>query len=193
MCAHLASALVNVLRQLQKAGQSARQTAEIAWWHLSSIGYWHAKAVLLWTNAFGTLSAGYLPDRIRPRLRREARGMIAIYAGMIAFSVLVSPVLFWVWALPLVLGFPILRLYLLAEHGRCPTVASMFDNTRTTYTNRLVRYLAWNMPYHAEHHVLPQVPFHRLPAFNAEIRAHLRQTSPGYRAFTRDYVAGFET
>lgn len=161
-------------------------------WHLSSIGYWRAKAVLIWTLCFGTISAPYLPDRTHPRLRREARGMLVIYGVALAFTLLVHPVLFWVWLVPLFLGFPVLRLYLLAEHGRCPTVANMFDNTRTTYTNRIVRFLAWNMPYHIEHHSFPQVPFHLLPAFNITIRDHLGVTSRGYRAFARDYVAAFE-
>lgn len=161
-------------------------------WHLSSLGYWRAKAALLWRNAFGRIEARYLPERIHPRLRREARAMLALYAAAALFTLVVSPVLLRVWLVPLVLGFPVLRLYLLAEHGRCPLVADMLDNTRTTTTNALVRFLAWNMPYHTEHHVLPQVPFHRLPEFHAELRAHLRHTSPGYAAFTRDYVAEFE-
>lgn len=161
-------------------------------WHLSSVGYLRAKAEVLWRMAFGRIEADYLPARLHPRLRREARGLLAIYAVALALTVWVDPLLLWAWFVPLLVGFPVLRLYLLAEHGRCPTVASMFDNTRTTYTNRIVRFLAWNMPYHAEHHVYPQVPFHALPDFNRVIHDHLSQTSPGYRAFTRDYVAGFD-
>ena len=65
--------------------------------------------------------------------------------------------------LPVLLGQPALRLYLLAEHGDCPRVANMFENTRTTFTTAMMRFLAWNMPYHVEHHVYPQVPFYRLP------------------------------
>ena len=118
--------------------------------------------------------------------------MLAIYAGAAAFTALASPVLLWVWFLPLAMGFPALRLYLLAEHGRCPFVANMFDNTRTTYTNRVVRFLAWNMPYHVEHHVFPQAPFHQLPDLHREIAGRHRVTSPGYAAFARDYVAGFD-
>ena len=30
----------------------------------------------------------------------------------------------------------------------------------------LMRALCWNMPYHSEHHVCPQVPFFALPALN---------------------------
>ena len=97
--------------------------------------------------------------------------------------------LLWVWLIPVLLGQPVLRLYLLAEHGDCPRVADMFLNTRTTFTNRIVRFLAWNMPYHVEHHVAPTVPFHRLPDLHARMRDHLAVTAEGYAAFTRDYLA----
>ncbi|GGA17524.1 fatty acid desaturase [Neptunicoccus cionae] len=161
-------------------------------WHLSTIGYWGAKASLFWTLCFRNFDSPYLPQRAHPRIRKEARGLLAIYAVALAFTLFVHSVLFWVWILPLIFGFPVLRLYLLAEHGRCPTVADMFINTRTTYTNRLVRMLAWNMPYHVEHHTFPQVPFHQLPAFHVAIRDHLAITSPGYASFAKDYVAAFD-
>ena len=85
----------------------------------------------------------------------------------------------WCW------GQPFLRLYLMAEHGGCPQVANMLENSRTTYTNRIIRKLAWNMPYHAEHHTLPAVPFHKLPQFHQltrgprrHHRARLHRLSP---------------
>ena len=117
--------------------------------------------------------------------------MTLIYAGALVFTLFVSPILIWVWLVPLAFGFPALRLYLLAEHGRCPFVSNMLENTRTTYTNRIVRFLAWNMPYHAEHHALPSVPFHKLPELNALLGAHLQSTSNGYVEFQRETVAGF--
>lgn len=160
-------------------------------WHLSTLGYWRDKAALLGANAFGRIGAPYLPPATHARLRREARAMLVVYAGVAVFSVMVSPVLIRVWLAPLVLGFPVLRLYLLAEHARCPRVADMFLNTRTTFTNRIVYFLAWNMPYHIEHHVYPQVPFHRLPRFHAMTRDLLGMTAPGYAAFTRNYVQRF--
>lgn len=159
-------------------------------WHLSSLKYWRGKVVLLLQNAFDEIQGDFVPDRARGELRLEARIMLAFYAVVLA-SLAFSPLLLWIWLFPLAIGFPVLRLYLLAEHGRCPTVANMFVNTRTTFTNRLVRFLAWNMPFHAEHHVFPAVPFHRLPAFNRLTAAHLERTSPGYRAFAREYVDGF--
>ena len=98
---------------------------------------------------------------------------------------LLGPALLWLWLVPVLLGQPALRLYLLAEHGDCPKVANMFENTRTTFTTGLVRLLAWNMPYHVEHHVMPMVPFHRLPELHGVMRDRLRVTAEGYVAFTK--------
>jgi fatty acid desaturase len=156
--------------------------------HVSGLPYWAAEARLVWRLARGRERAAYLPPGALPRMEREARMMLAGYAFVVA-SLFVTPVLFWVWLLPVVLGQPVLRLYLLAEHGDCPRVANMFENTRTTFTTALMRFLAWNMPYHVEHHVYPQVPFHKLPALHGRIRDELRVTAEGYAAFTRDYLA----
>ncbi|MEX0340345.1 MAG: fatty acid desaturase [Arenibacterium sp.] len=161
--------------------------------HLSTVDYWIGKIQVLCLMSLGRISADYLPERVHPRLRREAQGMLLIYIAAFLFTLFVSTALVWIWLVPLILGFPILRLYLLAEHGRCPQVADMFLNTRTTYTTSIVRFLAWNMPYHIEHHVFPQVPFHLLPRFHEEIRPHLGVTSDGYGAFAVEYVAGFES
>lgn len=159
-------------------------------WYLASLGYWRSKLLLHWRNAFGVIDAPYLPPSTHARLRREARVSLLLYLVAGLFTLFVSDILIRVWLLPLALGFPVLRLYLLAEHGGCPAVADMFRNTRTTYTTRVVRFLAWNMPYHAEHHAHPSVPFHRLPALHALAAPHLRVTENGYGRFARRYVAG---
>lgn len=159
-----------------------------AWvWHVSGIPYWAVGGRLLAGLALGRARGDFLPDGALPRIFREARVMAAGY-GLVAVTLVVTPVLLWVWIVPVLLGQPALRLYLLAEHGDCPQVANMFENTRTTFTTRLVRYLAWNMPYHTEHHVYPAVPFHRLPDLHGQMRNHLRVTADGYGAFTRAYL-----
>jgi fatty acid desaturase len=160
-----------------------------AWlWHVSGLPYWGAGAALIWRLATGRERPAFLPEGARPRAEAEARLMLGLYA-LAGLSLFASPVLIWVWILPALIGQPVLRLYLLAEHGDCPEVADMFENTRTTFTTRAMRALAWNMPYHAEHHVMPAVPFHRLPELHAEMRAHLRVTERGYARFTRRYLA----
>ncbi|MEM8593074.1 MAG: fatty acid desaturase [Pseudomonadota bacterium] len=158
--------------------------------HVSGLPYWRAMVAVIWENAFGTPDAGYLSQRRLPEIRREARVYLSVYA-LLAATLLVSPLILWLWVIPALLGQPFLRLYLLAEHGRCPPVANMLENSRTTFTNRAVRFLAWNMPYHAEHHAYPAVAFHQLPAFHAHAKEHLKSTSDGYTAFVEDYVDAF--
>lgn len=157
-------------------------------WHVSGVPYWVAEGRLIGRLATGGPVGAYVAEGAIAGVRREARVMIGVYA-LAALTLIWSPVLVWVWLLPVLIGQPVLRLYLLAEHGDCPQVADMFLNTRTTFTTAVVRYLAWNMPYHTEHHVWPTVPFHRLPALHAMMRDHLAVTAEGYAAFTRDYLA----
>lgn len=157
-------------------------------WNVSGLPYWIGQVRLILRLALGRETARYLPASAGPVLRRDAQAMLAGYA-LVGLSLLVNPLLLWVWLIPVLLGQPTLRVYLLAEHGDCPRVADMFLNTRTTLTTALVRFLAWNMPYHVEHHVWPQVPFHRLPALHDRMAAHLAVTADGYAAFTRAYLA----
>lgn len=160
-----------------------------AWvWHVSGLPLWWASIRLCLRLAFGQERPSFLPERARAGAEREARLLLIIY-GLAMVSLLWTNVLLWVWIVPVLLGQPFLRLYLLAEHGDCPEVTNMFANTRTTFTTALVRFLAWNMPYHVEHHVFPNVPFHNLPDLHRLIRAHLQVTADGYIAFTKDYLS----
>ena len=127
-----------------------------------------------------------MPASARSAVAREARWLLLLYAGAAAFSAwLGATALLWLWLLPVMLGQPFMRLYLLAEHTGCPHVPEMLRNTRTTFTNPLVRFFAWNMPYHVEHHVLPTVPFHKLPSFHKILRDDLTVTANGYPAAAR--------
>ena len=156
-------------------------------WHVSGLPYWGGMAKVTIALAMGRGDAAYLPAPALPRIRAEARLFLGGYALVVA-SLLLSPLLFWLWILPVILGQPFLRLYLLAEHGDCPRVANMLENTRTTFTTALVRFLAWNMPYHVEHHSYPAVPFHCLPELHRLIKDHLKVTADGYVAFSKAYL-----
>ena len=157
--------------------------------YLSGLPDWRWRVTTLFRNAFRQTDAPYVPPRGRQPVTSEARRYLAGYTLLAMASVLSgSAVLFWVWLLPLLIGNPFLRGYLLAEHARCPHVADMFENTRTTFTNRIVRWLAWNMPYHAEHHAYPAIPFHRLPDFHDLCARHLKVTHHGYADFNIEYA-----
>jgi fatty acid desaturase len=149
--------------------------------HLSGLPYWKAQVSSIFGNAIGRNVGSYVPASARHRIVTEARLTLAGYAGFAGLCAAAG----WTWPLelwlvPLVLGQPFLRAYLLAEHGACPLVADMLMNTRTTFTNRLVRFLAWNMPYHTAHHVLPVVPFHQLGGLTALLEHRLGSTAAGY-------------
>lgn len=160
-----------------------------AWaWHVSGLPYWIAEVRLMARLVAGRVEDGFVAEGARTRVVAEARGMAAVYA-VAGLSLVWTDVVLWVWVVPVLLGQPFLRLYLLAEHGDCPEVANMFENTRTTFTTQAVRWLAWNMPYHVEHHVWPTVPFHRLPEVHGLMKEELRVTAEGYAAFTKDYLA----
>ncbi len=166
--------------------EGAKPETKAAWvWHVSGLPYWIAAVRLLANLVRGRAQGEYLPSTALPRIIREARIMLAVY---LAIAVVAGPLALWVWVVPVLLGQPALRLYLLAEHGDCPRVADMFLNTRTTFTNRIVRFLAWNMPYHTEHHVYPNVPFHQLPGLHTMMRDALQVTAEGYAAFTTAYL-----
>ncbi|WP_119302278.1 fatty acid desaturase [Dongia deserti] len=153
-------------------------------WCVSGMPYWIAGFRGLALHAAGILREPfYATDRVRRSVILEARWVLAIYAIALVGSIAAgSTVLLWYWVIPALLGQPVLRLYLLAEHSGCPRSRDMLENSRTTYTNGLVRFLAWNMPFHAEHHAWPSIPFHALPQANALVRTKLRTTAPGYRA-----------
>jgi fatty acid desaturase len=158
--------------------------------HVSGLPLWFSAIRTLLRNATGRGAEDYVPEKAKARVSAEARVMLALYALLAVASVFwQSPLMIWTWIVPALLGQPFLRLFLLAEHTNCPHVDNMFENTRTTFTTKLVRLVAWNMPFHAEHHALPTVPFHKLPELHEAVRAHLKTTADGYARFNGDLVA----
>ena len=157
--------------------------------HLSGLPEWARRIRTFFAVAIAPERDAFVPARARRRVQAEAVMFVLLYgATLTAFW----PVLLWSWLIPLLIGGPFLRAYLLAEHALCPHVANMLANTRTTFTNRAVRWLAWNMPYHAEHHAYPAVPFHKLPVFHSLARAHLCETEKGYTRFNKRYLETIE-
>ena len=162
--------------------------------HVSGLPLWFATFRTLVINAMGRNTDDFVPPKAKARVTFEARAMLAIYVLLAVASVVwESQLLIWTWIVPLLLGQPFLRLFLLAEHTDCPHVENMFENTRTTFTTKLVRLVAWNMPFHAEHHALPTVPFHKLPELHEAVRDHLKTTADGYARFNGNLISGYSS
>ena len=97
-----------------------------------------------------------------------------------------APLLYWIG--PQLLGQPLLRAYLLAEHTGCSEDRNGLTNTRTTLTWWPVRLLMWDMPYHAEHHLFPSIPFHRLADAHRLIGTKLGVVQAGYVRWNWKFV-----
>jgi len=135
----------------------------------------------------------YVPPRGAPKVRREAHVCLGIYAAVAAASLAAGSTLaLTLWVVPLLMGQPVLRAYLLAEHTACPMVPDMLANTRTTFCHRALRWLAWEMPWHTAHHVAPTVPFHRLARLSAELEHALKATANGYPDAHRQILAAID-
>jgi fatty acid desaturase len=154
--------------------------------HVSGLPYWCARLTTLARHARGRVEELFISARLRPEVVREARLYLAIYAVVLIVPLAAgSPAVLLFWLLPALLGQPFLRCYLLAEHTGCPLVADMLQNTRTTRSLALVRRLAWNMPFHAEHHAYPWLPFHALPAAHRLVGHKVAVQASGYVAVNR--------
>jgi fatty acid desaturase len=140
----------------------------------------------------GKVSVPWVPGNKRGLIVTEARCYTAGYALLLLASLaLSSTILLWVWVIPLIVGQSFLRPYLYAEHTGCERTRSAFQNTRTTYTGAIVKWFAWNMPYHVEHHAYPSVPFHALPKLNRIVADEIVYEGEGYLAVTRETWAWF--
>ena len=160
-------------------------------WRVSGFQYWTSRVRTTLVHAAGRVAEPFLAPAERAGVVREARLYVASYALAGAVSVAAgSAALLWLWVVPVVLGQPMLRLYLLAEHTGCPMVPDMLANSRTVHTTAVVRFLAWNMPYHAEHHAYAAIPFHALPRAHAALAPHVRTQSPGYASVHRELIRG---
>lgn len=134
----------------------------------------------------------YIHPSAWPEVRRWGRLLLAFYAALLVVSLaLQTTFLLWVWVIPLLIGLPLLRLYLVCEHTLCPNSDDGFSNTRTTISNPIVRFLMWNLPYHAEHHLFPNIAFYRLPEAHRYLRPHLKFVAKGYVQVNREIIKSF--
>lgn len=166
----------------------------------SGLPYWRERIATLARHALGRVDEAFITPRLRPAIRREAQVLLLVYGMVAAISLATAswaPEPYWAmshwavlyWLGPLVLGQPALRLALLAEHGGCPLRPEMLLNSRTTRSCWPLRRLLWNMPFHAEHHAYPALPFYALPAAHLVLRDRIAVRSRGYLAAQRDILA----
>lgn len=157
-----------------------------------AIPYWRSRFRFAVDGLRGDYSAyPYFQPETAPRVIRSMRWMLGF---VLALAVLIVAIFGWqalllYWVLPQLIGQPLLRCYLFTEHTLCAQERDGLTNTRTMLTNPLLRLLMWNMPYHAEHHLYPFIPFHRLPEAHEVVRERLAHLHPGYVNWHRGFLA----
>jgi len=153
-------------------------------WFALGPPYWRRRLQTSLRHALtGKAGQPFIPERDKSAIVREARQIWLIYLGAAIGTAFIDP---WIlplyWLGPAVLGQPALRLYQIMEHGGAAFGDQPFRNARTLTTNPVMRWYHWNMPYHAEHHLFPNVPFHALPKLRPYLLEQLEVVEPGYVA-----------
>ncbi len=157
---------------------------------ISGANFWLRRAIDYPRLAFGRArELHFIPENARRSIALSMSMQLLIYIAAAASIAFGSYAALLYWFLPVLLAQPFLRALLIVEHTGCSQDRNGLTNTRTTLTGLPIRMLMWNMPYHAEHHLYPAVPFHRLPALHLEIRDRLAHIAPGYWAANRSVIS----
>ena len=150
---------------------------------IGKLGFTVACALLpstIWRRLFP-----FVRDAQANRVAWESRLALVLIGGFVAIGLLFVPgftQILWGWPIAhLLLGF-----YLMPEHTGLPNDGDQVHRTRTVISNRWLRMLMWNMPYHTEHHADPGVPYHALPALHEDMKPRLENVSSGYWSFHKE-------
>ncbi len=162
---------------------------------ISGLSWWWGKLRTHARVALGQLASyPFIPETARAEVIRSTRLQLAVYAIAMMISIgFHQPWFVTYWLFPLFIGQPGLRFILLAEHTGCSEDSNPSTNTRSTLTLFPVRFLMWNMPFHAEHHLYPSIPFHQLPIAHQQLQKHLAQIGLGYVNVNRSIVNNFNS
>ncbi len=146
------------------------------WWHVGhTFRLARGRPVTEWGEHL------YGNKATRFRIYRWARILVAGHLAIAAVSLYYGQ-----WLIPVLVSLtPAYRgglqfLLNVTQHvGMQDHVSDFRLNSRSFQTNRLFRFLYWNMNYHIEHHMYPGVPCYRLPALHAAIRHDLPEPEKG--------------
>ncbi|MBE1281962.1 MAG: hypothetical protein GJ676_01500 [Rhodobacteraceae bacterium] len=130
---------------------------------------------------FSDIQNAVIPEQEKPKLVRNARIFLAIYAAIPVLAIFGIYAPIWFFVLPRLLGAPIMLLFTLIQHVEMQENSpSILDSTRSFRTNWLGRFLYMDMNNHVEHHLYPQIPFYSLRDLNGAVGDQLPEPDPGF-------------
>ena len=113
----------------------------------------------------------FVPPEERAKMVWSSRVYVTIWLGFGVWSLAVGsflPMMFVI--LPRFYGGWLHQLLGLTQHtGLAEDTFDHRENTRTVHINPVFRYLYLNMNWHMEHHAIPMIPYHALPALAGAI------------------------
>lgn len=177
-------------------GELARERYSLASYLLWVLGptYWYTRVRRILRFSAGVVSEPYIPASQKPVVIREARWHLAGYALIALLSLAAHS---WaaviLWLLPMLVLKPVHQLQNTIEHLGLPHVETITENTRSTRTNALMRWMCWNMQFHTAHHAFPGVPCYRLPELHETIFVEKNRKPPSmtYLGFQWAVVKAF--
>lgn len=157
---------------------------------LFGVTYWRNRVWGMCRHAAGIVHEPYIREEEEAKVVLEARLYLAGYAFILVISVILES---WAaltfWILPMILTKPVHQLQNTIEHLGLTHENDVIENTRSTRTNAVLRWLCWQMPYHTAHHTFPSVPFWSLKKLNEKLE---RKVGPvhqmGYLEFQFEVV-----
>lgn len=151
-------------------------------WRLGSVSYWYRRIKIVLRLAVGNLSLEqYMTDDQKRTVIREARWHLFGYGAIAVVSFYFSnPLALMLWLAPLMVMKFSHEIQNIVEHNGLPMIPDVLANTRSIKTNRLWRWMAWNMQYHCDHHLFAMVPFYNLPALHQHLRGAIENNEITY-------------
>ena len=141
-------------------------------------GFFYLHKSLHWEtlkHAFGVTTEVMktcIPEKERSKCRWSARSHVLIWAITIIISIVYQswlPLLFIV--LPNFYGKTLILLFGLTQHtGLQEDIKDHRYSTRTVKLNPIFSFLYWQMEYHIEHHMFPNVPSYNLPKLHEMVK-----------------------
>lgn len=158
----------------ERDGELTREPYNLRRFLLWMIGttYWYNRVVGMIRRARGIIIEPYIGAVHQDKIIRESRLHLLGYA-MIALAswYFASWAALTFWLVPMLVTKPVHQLQNTIEHLGLTHKTDILENTRSTRTNAIMRWLCWQMPYHTAHHSYPSVPFWQLRKLNDKIES----------------------
>ena len=157
-------------------------------WDLFSIRrfYFESKKILFHSLGIMTqIAKDCVPESKRPRMIWTSRLFVVIFLGILYWAYVIGSFLpiFLIFT-PSVYGWSGHYLCSLLQHGGLKINSwDHRENARTFLCGPILGWLLYfNMQYHVEHHIFPQVPFYNLPRLHEAVKDQLHPANPSFIA-----------